>query len=83
MRHRLRTHLLNFDDLTRATYAGGDDELLEGEVLGARLGSEVAAFLEKRATFVAAAARHLADGRMLALEQSETEARLFLVRFLQ
>lgn len=71
---RLRTHLLDFGSLSRATYVA-DGKPLEGEALVARLRPDFDAFLERRAALVAVAAQHLADGRLLTLEQLMTAAK--------
>lgn len=65
---RLRTHLLDFETLSKATYAV-DGKPLEGEALVARVGQDFDAFLERRAALVVLAAQHLTDGRLLTLEQ--------------
>lgn len=70
---RLRTHLLDFRTLSKATYAA-DGKPLEGEALVARLEKDFDAFLERRASLVVLAARHLTDGRLLTLEQLMTTA---------
>ena len=70
---RLRTHLLDFETLSKATYAA-DGKPLEGAALVARLGQDFDAFLERRATLVVLAAQHLTDGRLLTLEQLMTSA---------
>jgi hypothetical protein len=73
VRHRLRTHLLDYEALSKATYEV-DGKPLEGEALAARLRPDFDAFLERRATLVAMAARHLTEGRLLTLEQLLAEA---------
>lgn len=70
---RLRTHLLDFETLSKATYSA-DGKPLEGEALVARLGQDFDAFLERRATLVVLAAQHLTAGRLLTLEQLMTAA---------
>lgn len=72
VRQRLRTHLLDFDALSKATYEV-NGQALEGEALTARLQTDFDAFLEQRASLVAFAARHLADGNLLTLEQLMAE----------
>lgn len=47
----------------------------QGEALNIRLRGDFDRFLEGRAALVAVAARHLADGRVLTLEQLLGEAR--------
>lgn len=74
VRQRLRTHLLDYEVLSKATYEV-DGQPLEGEALVRRLRPDFDAFLEQRATLVVAAARHLADGRLPTLEQLLTEVR--------
>jgi Protein of unknown function DUF262 len=74
VRQRLRTHLLDYDTLSRATYEA-DGKALKGDALTTRLRSDFDRFLEGRAALVAVAARHLADGRMLTLEQLLGEAK--------
>lgn len=73
VRHRLRTHLLDYEALSKATYEV-DGRPLEGEALAARLRPDFDAFLEQRAALVALAARHLTEGRLLTLEQLLAEA---------
>jgi len=70
---RLRTHLLDYGTLSKATYAV-DGKPLEGEALVARLEKDFDAFLERRAILVVLAAQHLTDGRLLTLEQLMTAA---------
>lgn len=70
---RLRTHLLDFETLSKATYVA-DGKPLEGAALAARLRPDFDAFLERRATLVAVAAQHLTDGRLPTLEQLMTAA---------
>jgi hypothetical protein len=65
---RLRTHLLDFESLSKATYVS-DGKPLEGAALGARLGPDFDAFLEGRATLVLLAAHHFTEGRLLTLEE--------------
>lgn len=74
VRQRLRTHLLDYDTLSKATYelAG---KPLEGDALATRLRSDFDRFLEGRAALVAVAARYLSDGRVLTLEQLLGEAK--------
>jgi hypothetical protein len=71
---RLRTHLLDYDTLSQATYQAGGRPL-EGDALTTRLRADFDRFLEGRAALVAVAARHLADGRVLTLEQLLGEAK--------
>ena len=74
VRQRLRTHLLDFETLSTATYEVGGKPL-EGEALAAKLRPDFDAFLEQRATLVALAARHLTEGRLLTLEPLLSEAK--------
>lgn len=73
IRQRLRTHLLDFELLSAATYEI-DGKPLEGEALTKRLSTDFDTFLEQRAKLVALAARHLGDGRLVTLEQLLAEA---------
>lgn len=68
VRQRLRTHLLDFKQLSRATYAVNGEPLI-GDTLKQRLQQDFDEFLEARAKLVELAAAKLADGRMLSLEQ--------------
>lgn len=68
VRQRLRTHLLDYDTLSRATYEV-EGKPLEGEALVTRLRDDFERFLESRAALVAVAAAHLAEGRVLTLEK--------------
>jgi len=68
VRQRLRTHLLDYEALSKATYEK-DGQPLVGDALATRLRPDFDAFLEARATLVAVAAEHLAHGRLLSLEQ--------------
>lgn len=68
VRHRLRTHLLDFDQLAVAAYTEGGQPL-QGEALAARLRPDFEAFLARRAALVATAAQRLANGRLLTLEE--------------
>lgn len=70
---RLRTHLLDYKALSKATYEENGKPLV-GEALAARLRPDFDAFLEARATLVVIAAKHLANGRLLSLEQLLSEA---------
>lgn len=74
VKQRLRTHLLDYESLSKATYEE-DGKPLEGEALVARLRPDFDAFLEQRAALVALAAKHLTDGRLLTLEQLHAEAK--------
>ncbi|MFD2365807.1 DUF262 domain-containing protein [Pseudoduganella sp. GCM10020061] len=74
VRQRLRTHLLDYDTLSQATYEA-DGEPLRGDALAARLRTDFDRFLESRAALVALAARYLAEGRVLTLEQLLREAK--------
>jgi hypothetical protein len=74
IRQRLRTHLLDYDSLSKANYEI-DGAQLQGEALADRLRGDFDRFLEARAALVAVAARHLADGRVLTLEQLLNEAK--------
>lgn len=73
VRERLRTHLLDFESLSRATYEA-EDAPLKGSALRERLQPDFDAFLERRAGLVAAAAQELANGRLISLEQVEARA---------
>lgn len=75
LRQRLRTHLLDFEALSQATYEE-NGQPLEGDALANLLRKDFNAFLEARAALVAVAATHLASGRLLSLEQLLTEAKL-------
>ena len=68
IRHRLRTHLLDFETLSKATYTV-DAKPLQGEPLKAKLNQDFERFLAERANLVATAAQYLSDGRLLSLEQ--------------
>lgn len=76
VQQRLLTHLLDFDTLSKAAYLDGDTPL-EGEALAARLRPDFEAFLERRATMVAVAARELTAGKLLTLEQLTTLVQAF------
>jgi hypothetical protein len=71
---RLRTHLLDFETLSKATYSAYGKPL-EGEALVVRLEKDFDDFLERRATLVVLAAQHLTTGRLLTLEQLMAEAK--------
>lgn len=71
---RLRTHLLDFEALSKATYEM-EGNPLEGEALVARLRPDFEAFLDQRAALVALAAKHLTEGRLLTLEHLLAEAK--------
>jgi hypothetical protein len=68
VRHRLRTHLLDFDALSKATYEM-DSVALQGDELAASLRRDFESFLNGRAKLVAAAAETLAAGNLLLLDQ--------------
>ena len=68
IRKRLRTHLLDYDTLARASYEV-DGQPLVGEALVTRLTADFEGFLEQRASLVAAAAECLANGQLVTLEQ--------------
>ncbi len=70
---RLRTHLLDFESLSKATYVA-DGKPLEGEALADRLGQDFDEFLERRAILVELAAQHLSGGQLPTLEQLMAEA---------
>jgi hypothetical protein len=63
VRERLKSHLIPFDQLASAHYAG-----LEGEALKAKLGEDFDRFLRARATLVVAAMKQLAEGQTPSLE---------------
>jgi len=67
VRQRLRTHLLDYDALLLATYEDGGLQL-QGASLSTKLSKDFDAFLDQRATIVANAVTHLADGRLITLE---------------
>jgi hypothetical protein len=73
VRLRLRTHLLDYEMLSKATYEK-DGQPLVGAELETRLRADFDAFLEARATLVAVAARNLAEGRLVSLDQLTAEA---------
>jgi hypothetical protein len=68
VRQRLRTHLLDYGQLSRATYVV-DGKPLIGDALVARLTKDFADFLSDRAVLVEAAAAQLADGRLPSLDE--------------
>ena len=68
VRHRLRTHLLDYDSLSRATYEV-NGKPLQGVVLADRLRPDFEQFLAHRAALVAVAATSLSEGRHVMLEQ--------------
>ena len=72
---RLRTHLLDYAMLSRATYQGEDGKPLEGEPLVDRLSKDFQRFLENRALLVSTAAKVLSAGRLLSLEELLAEAK--------
>lgn len=74
VRQRLRTHLLDFEMLSKATYEE-NGQPLAGDALANRLRQDFDAFLEHRAALVAVAAGHLTNGRLLTLEQLLAEAK--------
>lgn len=69
VRHRLRSHLLDFDALSEATYVDEGGQPLVGDALVARLQPDFETFLAARAGLVAVAANHLAHGKLLSLDQ--------------
>ena len=68
VRHRLRTHLLDFESLSRATYED-HGKPLQGAALADRLRADFERFLAHRAALVSAAATRLAEGHHVTLEQ--------------
>lgn len=74
VRHRLRTHLLDYESLSKATYEV-DGKPLVGDALAAKLQSDFETFLERRAALVAIAIEHLAKGGLLTLEQLAEEVK--------
>ena len=64
VRQRLNTHLLDYDLLARARYAGEDGLPLSGEALAKVLRADFDQFLDGRARYVAAAATQLAAGNI-------------------
>lgn len=68
VRQRLRTHLLDYDQLAQATYVGADGQPLKGAALAERLRPDFDAFLRARAELVERAAFHLAAGRTVLME---------------
>jgi len=74
VRLRLRTHLLDYEMLSKATYEQ-DGKPLVGADLESRLRADFDLFLEARAALVAATAKHLADGRVLSLDQLLAEVK--------
>lgn len=72
---RLRTHLLDFKQLSQATYVEHGQQLV-GDVLKARVRRDFDAFLERRAALVACAASHLANGGLMSLENLLAEVEL-------
>jgi len=72
--HRLRTHLLDYEELCLASYQV-DGVKMEGEKFVAKLNEDFNAFLERRAKLVEVAAEHLANGDVLTLEGLENEYR--------
>lgn len=72
VRQRLRTHLLDYDTLSLATYEV-DSKPLEGDALVSKLSTDFASFLDSRSRLVEIAAKHLADGKLISLEQLLTE----------
>jgi len=75
VKQRLRTHLLDFDRLSKATYEV-DGKPLQGDALKAQVQNDFDAFLQWRADRVALAARYLAEGRLVTLDQLLAEAEL-------
>lgn len=72
VRHRLKTHLLDYEQLSKATYEL-NGKPLEGQALADRLRKDFDEFLDARARLVATAARFLTDGKVLTLEQLLSE----------
>lgn len=77
VRLRLRTHLLDYDQLSKATYSA-NGKALAGDALAGRLTKDFAGFLDARATLVEIAAALLANGQYLSLDElfSERDRRL-------
>jgi hypothetical protein len=63
VRERMKSHLLDFDLLSQATYQG-----LTGEQLAAKLTPDFEAFLRARAKLVHAAVASLAQGKEIGVE---------------
>jgi hypothetical protein len=74
VRQRLRSHLLDYEGLSRATYEENGFPLT-GDALAVRMRQDFDGFLEGRAALVATAARHLVSGRLLSLEQLLAEVK--------
>jgi hypothetical protein len=72
VRQRLRTHLLDYEQLAKATYSKGDS-LMAGEDFTNKLQEDFSKFLHGRAQLVEIAAAHLADGRLLSLDELMAE----------
>lgn len=68
VRQRLRTHLLDYDALLKATYEDGGKPLA-GAALATKLSADFASFLDFRGRLVEIAAKHLANGHPISLEQ--------------
>jgi hypothetical protein len=75
VRQRLRSHLLDYEALSKLTYEE-DGQPLTGDALTNRLRRDFDAFLEARASLVAAAAQHLTSGRLLGLEPLMAEVKV-------
>lgn len=67
IKHRLRTHLLDYELLAAASYSR-DGKPLEGEGLRQVLEPDFRRFLERRAIQVEVAANHLCNGRHISLD---------------
>lgn len=72
VRQRLRTHLLDYDQLSHATYVA-NGKPLEGEALFDRLKADFALFLERRAMLTRIATEHLTEGKQLSLDELYAE----------
>lgn len=72
VRQRLRTHLLDYNQLSLATYVA-NEKPMEGELLKARLTDDFSKFLDGRAQLVAIAAQFLASGKTISLDQLYAE----------
>jgi hypothetical protein len=74
VRHRLKTHLLDFHSLLKATYTDANGVALKDAALEEKLKQDFEAFLEARSILVATAARSLASGKLLSFNQLVKEA---------
>ncbi|HEX5337646.1 MAG TPA: hypothetical protein VFW53_04345, partial [Gallionella sp.] len=68
IRQRLKTHLLDYDQLAKATYER-EGMPMEGVEFVEVLKSDFAEFLAERAQLVELAAKHFADGKLLSLDE--------------